>query len=199
MITTEEMRKLEDSCGISKLQLMETAGKGIAGEIKRRFSDLKDKKILFVCYHGNNGGDGFTAARHLCDDCEADVLFIGDESRLKNEAEINYRKILNNEKIQVLYDVEDIDFDDYDIIVDAILGIGVNAPLKEPIASIITQFNSSKAYKISIDIPTGLNPDTGIIIGKAVEPDLIITMHDLKPGLEKYKDKAVVVDIGIKR
>ena len=199
MITTEEMRKLEDSCGISKLQLMETAGKGIAGEIKRRFSDLKDKKILFVCYHGNNGGDGFTAARHLCELCEVDILFIGDEGKLKEEAEINYKRILNNEKIQILYDVEDIDFDDYDIIIDSILGIGIEGKLEDSISPIISQFNSSKAFKIAIDIPTGLNPDTGIIIDKAVEPDLIITMHDSKPGLEKYKNKTVVVDIGVKQ
>ena len=199
MITTEEMKKLEDSCGISKLQLMENAGRGIAEEIKKRFPDLKDKNILFICYHGNNGGDGFTAARYLCDDCEVDVLFIGDESKLKEEAEINYKRILNNEKVQVLYDDEDVNFDDYSIIVDAILGTGVNAPLKGQISNVIGEFNNSKAFKIAIDIPTGLDPDTGIITDKAIDADLIITMHDTKPGLEKYKEKVVIIDIGIRK
>src|SRR3989338_2841084 len=122
---------------------METAGRGIAEEIKKKFPDIKDKKILFVCYHGNNGGDGFTAARYLCDDCEADVLFIGDEGKIKDEANANYRRILNNEKVQVLYDTEDVDFDDYDIIVDCILGTGVSGPLKEPISSVVDRFNGS--------------------------------------------------------
>ncbi|MBS3097284.1 NAD(P)H-hydrate epimerase [Candidatus Woesearchaeota archaeon] len=197
MITTEEMKQLEDNCGISKLQLMENAGRGIADIIKNRFKDLKDKNILFVCYHGNNGGDGFAAARHLSDFCEVDVLFIGDESRLKDEANTNYRRVLNNEKIQLLFDFEDIDFDAYDIIVDSILGIGVEGNLKEPIGDVVDNFNRSKAFKISIDIPTGLNPDNGVIADKAVNPDLIITMHDLKPGLEKFKDKTAIVDIGI--
>jgi len=57
--------------------------------------------------------------------------------------------------------------------------------------------NDSKAYKIAVDIPTGLNPDTGEIIDKAVNADLVITFHDIKNGLEKLKDKTVIVDIGI--
>ena len=92
MITTEEIKQLEESCGIPKIVLMENAGKSIAKILKEKF-DLKDKRILIIAYHGNNGGDGFVAARHLCDDAEVDVLFIGDEKKLKNEALINFKKI----------------------------------------------------------------------------------------------------------
>ena len=83
MITTEEMRKLEDSCGLSKLSLMGNAGRGIFGAIKDKF-DLKGKKILIICYHGNNGGDGFVAANYLADYCEVDIFFIGDETINEN-------------------------------------------------------------------------------------------------------------------
>ncbi|GAG44238.1 unnamed protein product, partial [marine sediment metagenome] len=61
MISTQEMKQLEDSCGIPKIVLMENAGKAIHEILKEKF-DLKDKRILIVAYHGNNGGDGFVAA-----------------------------------------------------------------------------------------------------------------------------------------
>ena len=77
------------------------------------------------------------------------------------------------------------------------LGIGASGELKEPIRSTVDLINDSKAFKIAVDIPTGLNPDTGEIIDRSINADLIITFHDIKPGLGKLKDKAVVVDIGI--
>ena len=201
MITTEEMRELEDNCGISKLSLMGNAGRGIFNTIKNKF-DLKDKKILVLCYHGNNGGDGFVAANHLAEHCEVDIFFIGDELKLKEEAKVNYEKAMKNVKIQffdiAFYEVDSINFDDYDIIIDAILGTGVEGDIKEPIATVIDQFNASKAYKIAIDVPTGINPDTGQESNKFINSDLLITMYDIKKGLEKFKDKTLVVDIGIK-
>ncbi len=78
MITVCQMKTLEDSCGVSKLQLMENAGKAVADVLKVNF-DLQGKRILIVCHHGNNGGDGFVIARYL----ETDVLFIGEEDKLK--------------------------------------------------------------------------------------------------------------------
>ena len=197
MITTQEMRQLEDNCGISKLALMENAGRGIYNAVKEKFPDLKGKKILIVAYHGNNGGDGFVAARHLFKETETDVLFIGDESKFKEEAKVNFKIIEKNDRIQVLIDYEDVDFNYYDVIIDAILGTGVFGELKEPIKSIISLVNNSSAFKVAVDVPTGLNPDTGEVVDSMVNADLIITFHDMKRGLEKFKDKVKVVDIGI--
>ena len=87
MISTQEMKSLEDNCGISKLILMENAGKAIYNVLKEKF-DLKDKKILIVSYHGNNGGDGFVAARYMCNDAEVDVSFVGDDTKLKHARRI---------------------------------------------------------------------------------------------------------------
>lgn len=196
MITVQEMKKLEDDCGIPKVELMEYAGKGIYEVLRKKFV-LKNKKILVVAYHGNNGGDGFVVARYLCENVSVDVLFLGDESKLKEEALVNYKKIINNPKIQFL-DVEDVDFDGYDFIIDAILGIGLEGNLRGGISNAIGSINNSEAFKVSVDVPTGVNPDTGEVIDKAVDADLIITFHDMKKGLEKYKNKTVVVDIGIK-
>ena len=197
MISTQEMRELEDSSGIPKSVLMENAGRAVYETLKEKFN-LKDKKILIVSYHGNNGGDGFAAARYLCDDSEVDVLFVGDEKKLKAEALVNFKKIENNEKIQVL-SLEAVDFSDYDIIVDAIFGTGIVGEIKDPLATLISNLSKAKAYKVSIDIPSGINPDTGEKANAYFEPNLIITMHDIKKGLEAYKDKTVVADIGIKK
>ncbi len=196
MITVEEMKKLEDNCGIPKVELMEYAGRGIYEVLRKKFI-LKNKKILIVAYHGNNGGDGFVAARYLCENVSVDVLFLGDESKLREEALVNYKKIINNPKIQFL-NIEDADFDGYDFIIDAILGIGIEGRLREGISNTIDSINNSEAFKVSVDVPTGVNPDTGEVIDKAVDADLIVTFHDMKKGLEKYKNKIVVVDIGIK-
>ena len=196
MITVQEMRTLEDNCGIPKIKLMEYAGKGIYDILRKKFV-LKNKKILIVAYHGNNGGDGFVVARYLCESASVDVLFLGDENRLKKEALLNYKKIINNSKIQFL-DIEDVDFDGYDAIIDAILGIGIEGRLREDISNTIDSINNSEAFKVSVDVPTGLNPDTGEVSGKAVDADLVITFHDMKKCLEKYKNKTVVVDIGVK-
>ncbi|MBI2542095.1 NAD(P)H-hydrate epimerase [Candidatus Woesearchaeota archaeon] len=196
MISSQEMRILENESGIPRAMLMENAGKGIYSSIKQRF-DLKDKKILVVCYHGNNGGDGFVAVRHLCDEAETDVLFIGDESKLKKEALANFKKIEHNEKVQFLAD--DADFSGYDIIVDAILGIGIQGRLNRTISAVIDGINSSNAHKVAVDVPTGMDPDTGAVAGKMVNADLIVTFHDLKKGLEKFQDRTVVVDVGLPR
>lgn len=198
MISTQEMKQLEDNCGISKLQLMENAGKGIYKTLKERFPNLKDKRILVVAYHGNNGGDGFVAARYLCEEAETDILFIGDEEKFKEEAKINFKRMENNERIQLLIDLEQTDFEDYDIVIDAILGAGTSGEIKESIASVIDEINNSTAFKVAVDIPSGINPDTGESANKAINADLIITFHDIKQGLEKFKDKTIIVDIGIK-
>lgn len=196
MITTEEMKQLEESCGTPKIVLMENAGKAVYKILKEKF-DLKDKRILVVAYHGNNGGDGFVAARHLCNVAEVDVIFVGDEAKLKEEALVNFKKIENNEKLQML-SLEAVDFSDYDIIIDAIFGTGIKGEIEDPLATLIKNLGKAKAHKVSIDVPSGINPDTGEKANVFFEPDLIITMHGMKKGLEEYKDKTVVADIGIK-
>lgn len=199
MITPNDIRKLEDKseeAGISKLQLMANAGRGIYTVLSERL-DLKNKKILVVCYHGNNGGDGFVAANHLSEIADVTVLFVGDEAKLKKEAAVNYKKLLHNPQLQLLFDADEIDFSEFDIIIDAVLGTGVAGDVKEPISALIDYINNSGSFKVSVDIPTGLNPDTGEAVGKMVNADLIITFHDLKPGLRGLEDKTVVIDIGI--
>ncbi len=197
MISVEEMQMLEKDSGIPRAMLMENAGKGAAEALKQKI-EVKNKRILVVAYHGNNAGDGFVAARHLCDDAEVDVLFVGDEKKLKGETLANFRKIENNEKVQIL-PLEAVDFSDYEIIIDAILGTGADGEIRDPLATLIRNLAKAKGFKVSIDVPTGVHPDTGQKANAYFEPDLLITMHDIKNGLESYEDKTVIVDIGIKK
>ena len=195
MITSQEIKALEEESGISRAVLMEKAGKAVYNAVKEKYG-LENKRILVICYHGNNGGDGFVAARHLCDEAETDMLFIGDEKKMKKDTLSNYKKVERNEKVQFLVD-DEVDFDSYDIIIDAILGIGIKGRLNHEISAIIDDVNASKAAKVSVDIPTGLDPDTGEIFDKCVNADLIVTFHDIKKGLEKMEDKVVIADIGL--
>lgn len=189
------MRVLEAESEIPRSILMENAGRAVYQVLKQRM-DLNGKKILVVCYHGNNGGDGFVAARYLSDEAETDLLFIGDENKMKKEALANFKKIEHNGRIQMLAD-DEVNFDEYDIIVDAILGIGIKGRLNREISAIIDDVNNSKAYKVSVDIPTGIDPDTGDIVDKCINADLIVTFHDMKKGIENFEDIVVVADIGL--
>jgi len=196
MITAQEMLDLEKKSGIPIATLMENVGKAFA-EALRNNVDIKNKKILIIAYHGNNGGDGFAAARYLCDDAETDIMFVGDEAKLKKSALYNFKKIENNDKVQILV-LEAVDFSDYDIIVDSIFGTGIKGEIIDPLATLIKNLNKSKAYKVSMDIPSGINPDSGEKANVYFQPDLIIALHDIKKGLIEYKDKTVIVDIGLK-
>lgn len=197
MISPKQMKLLEELSekhGISRLMLMQNAGRAVFDVMNEEFS-LEGKKVLVVCYHGNNGGDGFVAAHYLQGVCkELKVLFAGDEKYMKKEASVNYNKL---DKRLIIKNKKHINFDDYDIIIDALLGTGIKGKIKEPLSSLIDEINRTKAKKISLDVPTGIDPDSGKMLDKAVEPDLIIAFHDIKKGLESYERKTIVVDIGI--
>src|SRR3989344_523092 len=194
MLNSMQIRALEAQANIPLSVLMKRAGNAVNDALRQKF-DLKGKKILVVCYHGNNGGDGFVAADLLSEHAEVDVLFIGDEEKMKKEASAYYKKLLTNPGVQFV-SYESIDFDDYDIIIDAILGIGYKGRLNKEILNVVDDINKSKSFKIAIDIPTGMDPDTGEIPEKSVNVDMIVTFHEMKPGLESVKDKVVVADIG---
>ncbi|MBD3202931.1 NAD(P)H-hydrate epimerase [Candidatus Woesearchaeota archaeon] len=200
MITTNQMRKLEDLSekhGVSKLVLMENAGRGVYEKINEKY-DLENKSVLVVCGSGNNGGDGFVIARYLKKNkFNVKVLFLGDENKLRKESGYNYFRF--REKYNDFFNTKNFKklIDSADIIVDAMIGFGISGKLREPYSSVIDLINKDNSIKLCVDIPTGIDPDSGKINDKFVSPDLIYTFHDIKPGLQKFSDKVVVVDIGI--
>jgi NAD(P)H-hydrate epimerase len=205
-ITSKEMRALEinsEYFGISLLQLMENAGSSIAQEIASRYS--QKKKVAIFCGLGGNGGDGFVAARHLVGlGYKVSVFLFGKSKWINHKAAaknwISLQTLNENIEIKQIFDSA-ISFQvDSDVIIDALLGTGSKGELRQPILQAVKHINSLNGIKIAIDIPTGIDADTGQLGNNAVKADMTITFHKLKQGLiqaKKYCGEIIVRQIGI--
>jgi hydroxyethylthiazole kinase-like uncharacterized protein yjeF len=205
-ITSGEMRALEVNAqyfGVSLLQLMENAGRSVAQETTSRFQ--KNKKAVVFCGLGGNGGDGFVAARHLlAADFEVTVVLMGRSRDINHESAMSNWVILQSLQNKVdLIEATDsslIPKVNAGIVIDALLGTGTKGKLKPPITQAVNYINSLTSFKIAVDVPTGIDSDTGELLGVAVKADLTITFHKEKPGLEKakkYVGDLIVADIGL--
>jgi hydroxyethylthiazole kinase-like uncharacterized protein yjeF len=205
-ITSREMRALEANAeyfGVSLLQLMENAGRNVAAEIASRFP--REQKVAIFCGLGGNGGDGFVAARHLLAQGFKVVVVLAGKSRdIRNEAALQnwcaLQPLRESIPIQEVTDSSAIPPVDVDIAVDALFGTGTKGKLKPPITQIVEYINALDAFKIAVDVPTGVDSDTGEVLGTAVKADLTVTFHKSKTGLraaKKYVGELVVKDIGL--
>ena len=206
IISSSEMRALETNAeyyGMSLLQLMENAGCNIAQETISRFP--KEKKIAVFCGLGGNGGDGFVAARHLlAAGYSVIVILVGRGRDISHEAALKNWLILQSlqDKIMLLEvtDSSAIPKVTADVVIDALLGTGTKGQLKPPIPQAVEYINSLNAFKLAVDVPTGIDSDTGEVLGTAVKADLTVTFHKAKFGLNKAKKhvgELVVKDIGL--
>jgi NAD(P)H-hydrate epimerase len=194
--------------GISRLTLMENAGRSIANKI---VNISKPCKVTIFAGTGGNGGDGFVAARHLLNmDFEVDIYFLGHPSDIKSTESLKNWEILkniniktNSLEIHVIKDSSQLESTNSAVVVDAILGTGIKGNIREPVSSAVDIINNSGGTVIAVDIPTGLDPQTGMVNHKAVEADFTITFHKQKKGIKngdkKYLGTIVVCDIGIPR
>lgn len=188
--------------GIKRLQLMENAGAAVANAIKKRF---KKAKVLVFAGLGNNGGDAFVASRHL-KDFEVEVFLLGREKDIKTqEARHNWdalkKSIIYLKEITDSSGLDKSFIEGADVIIDGIFGTGIKGRIREPESTAINLINASKAFKVSVDVPSGLDPDGGAF-EKSVCADLTLTFHRMKPGLlapagKEYAGEIEVVDIGI--
>ena len=216
VITSDQMYKIEENghsgIGMRRFLMMENAGHGISDFIAAKFKkQLKNKKIVAVCGTGNNGGDGLVAVRHLAGYVpKSSVVLLGSPSDIKSEeAKLNWSIIEKMDSIEVIFgrEVNDIvkkKILSADIILDGIFGTGIKREIKDPYASAIDTINKSKkAYVLAIDVPSGLDPNTGSVYGdKVVLADATITFHRMKKGLvakgaRKYSGPVFVERIGI--
>jgi NAD(P)H-hydrate epimerase len=208
IISSREMRALETNAeyyGISLLQLMESAGRNVAQETISRFS--KEKKIAIFCGLGGNGGDGFVAARHLLTAGYSVIVILAGRGRdINHEAALkNYLVLQSFQDKVMLIEVTDsssIPKIAAKVVIDALLGTGTKGQLKPPISQVVEYINSLNAFKLAVDAPTGIDSDTGEVLGTAVKADLTVTFHKAKLGLskaKKYVGELVVKDIGLPR
>ncbi|MGF3522668.1 MAG: NAD(P)H-hydrate dehydratase [Candidatus Bathyarchaeia archaeon] len=205
-INSQSMRALETNAeyfGISLLQLMENAGRNVALEINARFKP--NRKVVVFCGLGGNGGDGFVLARHLTGmGFKVTVVLVGRGRDIGHEAAAaNWMALQTLRGAIPIFEVSDSsDFPkvEADIVVDALLGTGTKGKLRPPILQAVEYINSLTAVKVAVDVPTGIDSDTGKVLGKAVKADLTITFYKTKTGLknaEKYVGEVVVRDIGL--
>jgi NAD(P)H-hydrate epimerase len=188
---------------------MENAGAAIAREIMSR---IEYGKVVFVAGRGNNGGDTFVAARHLALDDAYDVrvLLLGHSERIRTDESKHNFSLLAYSAIREIKEIADsTELDNYqglkdaDIIVDGILGSGIKGAPREPESTAIDLINSSGKYVISIDSPSGYDPE-GEGTVKSIRADMTITFHRMKQelgiaGCEIYTGKVKVVPIGVLR
>lgn len=205
-ITVKKMMQIEENghqLGFQRQFMMENAGAAAAKYLLEKFFDISSKKILVFAGLGNNGGDAFVVSRHLAgSDCHVKVVLLGNPNKIKtSESKANWKileKMITLELI-ITSDASQLDVN-ADIIVDGILGTGISGNIKEPYASAIDMINKSNAFKLAIDVPSGLDPDTGNTSDKYVKADATVTFHKMKIGMPKRKDLCgdiVVAKIGI--
>lgn len=212
ILTPLEMRAIDKNTQynhIPTLLLMENAGARIADYIISNFPDKK--KVSIYSGTGGNGGDGFVAARHLLNQGYKIKLFLlAKPENIKNQdSKTNFKSIRTiaqtdkNLSLNIITDSTQIQPDNSDIIIDAILGTGVAGKLRQPISAAVDTINYSPAIVISVDVPSGLDPEDGKVTDKTVVAHTTLTLHKQKTGLLKaqqtYVGKIEVLDIGIPR
>jgi len=195
LYSTEQIRQVDDLAikqfGFPGSVLMENASLEIYHHLEERIlNNDKSKKIGFVCGKGNNGGDGFATARHCVNNgYNVKILYLGNEEELSENSRTNFRIIssyqnqFENLSLRKFSELKDTNWlKDCDVILDALLGSGAKGDIREPYKSIVEKLNSFDAFKVAIDIPTGLDADTGF--GSNVfKADLTITLGEFKRGL----------------
>jgi NAD(P)H-hydrate epimerase len=214
LVTAEEMRAFDaaaiDEYGIPGVVLMENAGRTTFHILKTHLGgDVRDLKVSVTAGPGNNGGDGFVIARYLINHgAEVQTFLLGPREKIKGDALVNLH-ILDRmgSQIHEIRDEESLklaarQWRQSDVVVDAILGTGLKSEVRSPYREAILEINRVPGLRLAVDLPSGLDADTGRILGCAVQADLTATYGFKKLGMALYPGldhcgKVEVVDISI--
>ncbi|MDO8690343.1 MAG: NAD(P)H-hydrate epimerase, partial [Dehalococcoidia bacterium] len=213
IVTAEQMRSIEARAvglGVSVNSLMENAGLAVATTVRDWMGDVGGKAVVVLAGPGNNGGDGLVAARHLQDwGARVNVYVFGRRSENDpNLAQALQRNIpLANQKDDADLSILREMLSRADAAIDALLGTGKARAIEEPLAGILKALKEARGASpglklVALDLPTGLDPDSGAIDPNCVAADLTITLGYPKLGLFRFPGasrlgKLVVADIGI--
>lgn len=213
-MTRQQARRFDrwaiDTLGIPAVVLMENAGCSCAELIKDKLSAVTCPKICIFCGTGNNGGDGYVIARHLLNSgFNVAVVVCGDCSRIKDEAKINL-DILR----RLGQPVRTLDFDSdiagqvqslgggCDMVVDSLFGTGFKGPVGSEYKELIDSINALNKPILAVDIPSGLDCDSGLALGSAVKAAYTVTFGAVKKGLTSpdaaaYCGQVFIASIGV--
>ncbi|MFO7793054.1 MAG: NAD(P)H-hydrate dehydratase [Candidatus Saliniplasma sp.] len=191
MLQFQEVAVLDrnsDFRGVPPKRLMENAGKKLAEEIHQRYPE---ERIIFLCGTGNNGGDGYVAARYLSEWRGKEDITVYLIKGLKGVRSELAKNNLDRLECEIVDEI-DRDVMQDKIVVDALLGTGIKGDIREPYRSLIECVNETVCRVVSVDIPSGLGTDIN------VEPELTVTFHDKKVGMDESSCGEIIVkDIGI--
>ncbi len=192
-ITVDQMYRIENKghdMGFLKKFMMENAGAAAVKQLINKFGDVASKNILIFVGIGNNGGDGLVMARHLAGyDAKVTVLLLGTPDKIKTEeSNWNWSILEKMPSVKLLFgDTINFNFEP-DVMIDGILGTGISGEIKEPYASAINYFNQKDCFKFAVDVPSGLDPQTGETANIYTKCNLTVTFHKMKQGIPKRKD-----------
>lgn len=200
-VTTEEMKNIEkwsSDNGFTTTLMMENAGRAVSEVVLERFDPRTTGKVCVMCGKGNNGGDALAAARHLLlSGYNVEVYLVGGSIK-GSDAELMLKlyELLKkaHTELPTINEVKGCE-----VIIDGIFGTGIKGEVRDPFASVIQMINQSQAFVISVDVPSGLDPDTGIAANATVQADVTVTLHDAKPGLlnSRFVGRLIIKEIGI--
>lgn len=211
ILTVSQIQRLEkmaiDTIGLPSVVLMDNAGRAVAQSVLNAFSQARGLRIKVICGTGNNGGDGFVAARYLWEaGVKVDVLLCGAEQDLKNAPQMFYRAN-KNLKIPIrLFSAINAAFVQQikgaDGVVDALFGIGLNRPLEGFYLDAVKAMNNSHKNIWAVDIPTGLDGSTGKVWGDCIRASTTVSFSCSKKGFLvneglQSTGQVQVVNIGI--
>jgi NAD(P)H-hydrate epimerase len=190
---------------IMGIVLMENAGRGIAEIL---LAEKPKGKVVICCGRGNNGGDGFVIARHLnAAGVDVQVLLFADPKELMGDACMNHAIIAHSDisiKVLISPSAEDLKsiFKDAVWVVDALVGTGQKGALRPPFDIVVRQINESGVKVLAVDLPSGLDADTGIASDPTIKATITATMVTPKigfqnPEAQSYLGKLMVVGIGL--
>jgi NAD(P)H-hydrate epimerase len=189
--------------GVSTLQLMENAGRAIADVISARFG--AGSSVVVYSGTGRNGGDGMVVARHLAGrHFSVTLKLVGDSRAITDPIVLQnwhaMKSMSSTVTLEECRDSSSLSESNSDVLVDAVLGTGVKGKLRQPTLRAVQVINGSSGFKVAVDVPTGIDSDTGEVLGEAVRSNLTVTLHATKKGLAKAMDfcgEIIIADIGI--
>jgi len=182
--------------GFLRKFMMENAGAAAAKRIKEKYSGLwfqeDSKRILVFAGLGYNGGDGLVIARHLAGyGANVTVFLLGEPDNIRSEeCSWNWSLLEKMKSVKLLTggNLENLNNLKFNLIIDGILGTGISGEIREPQASAITFINKSNAFKLAVDVPSGVDPDTGNKNLPHVTANITVTFHRMKVGMQKRTD-----------
>ena len=205
----EADRRTIEEIGISSLVLMENAGRQVVAAMEAMYSDLAERQVAVLCGRGNNGGDGLVVARTLLQrGVDVSVFVIGNVSEVRGDARTNLEILsrLGLAAVEIAdsqaWELHFSEVTDCTLIVDAIFGTGLNAPLAGLMESVVADVNESGIPVVSIDLPSGLSADSAEAIGDSIEATMTVTLAAPKlplvlPPAETRAGDIIIADIGI--